>query len=156
MEIGVSQSISTHKNTTGSKRPGYSSTTTRDIIWNNFHIFLDVETIFTLLGFQLFLFVFFIQFSCYYWLYLINQHKGEGYTLAWSPSGIFLLLEINKSHTIVLSTKIWIVDFRGVLLIYNFHIFWGADKSKNGNLNICINVYIWIKPKDCWDEYYRY
>ena len=59
MEIGVSQSISTHKNNTVSTGPGYSSTRTWDIFLNHFQIFLDVETIFTLLGFQVFLFCIF-------------------------------------------------------------------------------------------------
>ena len=52
MEMGVSQSIFNQKNTTGSTGIGYLSTTTWAIFWNNFQISLDVETIFTLLGFQ--------------------------------------------------------------------------------------------------------
>ena len=58
MEIGVSQSIFIHKYTTDSMEPGYSYTTW-DIFLNIFQIFLDVETIFTPLGFQVFLFCFF-------------------------------------------------------------------------------------------------
>ena len=115
--------------------------------WNIFQIFLDVETIFTLLGFQIFLFFIFIPFLCYYWLYLSNQHLGEEYTLKWSPTGTFILVYLNRYHIRVVSTKIWIVDCHAVLLIYNFHTFWGAEKVKNGNLNISVNTHRWIKYK---------
>ena len=61
MEIGVSQSIVTQKNMTGSTGPGYLSTTMWCIVWSNFQIFLDVETIFNLFGFQVFLFCIFLK-----------------------------------------------------------------------------------------------
>ena len=60
MDIGVSQSTFTQKNTTGSTGPGHSSTKTWDIFRDNFQIFLDVETIDTLLGFQVILFCFYL------------------------------------------------------------------------------------------------
>ena len=106
MEIGVSQSIITQKNTTGSTIPGYSSTKTWDIFWNNFQIFLDVETSFTLLGFQVVLFLYFSHFPRYYWVYLSNKQKGGDCTLKCSLSVMFLLVCINKYHIGVIATKI--------------------------------------------------
>ena len=41
------------------------------------------------LGFRFSFIFIFIHFTCYYWLYISNQHKGEEYTLTLSPSGIF-------------------------------------------------------------------
>ena len=83
MEIGVFQSIFTQKNTTDSTGLGYSSTATWDKFWIKFKIFLDVEIIFFFsLGFRFSFLIFLIHFPCYYWLYISNQHKGEGYTLA--------------------------------------------------------------------------
>ena len=128
MEIGVSQSIFTKKNTIGYTGQGYYSTTTFDnfrIIFSYFQMWRQFSLS---LGFRFFSFVFFIHFPCYYWLYLSNQHLGEEYALTWSPSGIFLLVFLNKSHIGVVSTNIRIYDCHVVLLIYNFNTFWGADK----------------------------
>ena len=49
------------------------------------------------------------------------------YILTWSPSGIFILVDLNKYHILLVSSKIWMVDFHGMLLICNFLAFWGAD-----------------------------
>ena len=111
---------------TGSTGPGYLSTTIWYIVWSNFQIFLDVETIFNLFGFQVFLFCIFLNLPCYYWLYLSNQHLGEKITLELYPSGKFLLVYINKYHIRVESTNILILDFNVVLPIYNLHTFLGA------------------------------
>ena len=72
MEIGVSQSIFTQKNTTVSMGPGYLSITTWDIFWNSYQIFIDVKTIFTLLWFQGFLFC--ILYSCSLLLLALLYH----------------------------------------------------------------------------------
>ena len=56
MEIGVPQSIFTQENTTGFTGPGYSFSTTWDIYFIKLMIFLDMETIDILLGFQVVLF----------------------------------------------------------------------------------------------------
>ena len=76
MEIGVSQPTFTQKNTTSSTGPVHSSTRTWDIVWNNFQIFLDVETIFTLFGFQVILFCIFYPFSLI--LLAISQYPTPG------------------------------------------------------------------------------
>ena len=137
MEIGVSQSIFTQKNTSGSTGPGYSSTTTWDILGNHFQIFLDVETIFTLLGFQVFLFSIFYPFSL---LILDIYHQP---TPGWiiHPDMISIRNSyfgiLNKSHIGVESTKLLFFYCHCVLLVYNFQKFEERKKLKMG---------IWISP----------
>ena len=136
-EMSISKPIFTHKNTTGSTISRYLSSTTWDMFWSYFQIFLDVETI----CFRFSSFVFF-EFSLI--PLAISQLPRTGWKI--NPDIIsirnFCLVYLIKYYIRMVSTKIRIIGCHGVLLIWNLHTFWGADKDKDGNLNISINMYL--------------
>ena len=113
MESGVSKSMFTLKNTRGFMRPRYSPAIKWGIIWNYFHIFLDVETVFTLLGFQVLLLCIFIHLPDTT-VYISVDNTWMKNKLWHDLHRDFILVYLNKRHIRVVSTKIWIVDFHGV------------------------------------------
>ena len=142
MEINVSQPISTQKKYLKLYGTSIFLLYNMEFFWNNFQIFLDVKSLLLSLGFRFYPFVCFFPFPWFSCPYLINRDLDEKYIRSWYPSGIFILVDLNKSHIGVLSIKIWILDCHDVLLVCNFHTFWGANGVKNGNLNIFVNMYI--------------
>ena len=113
--------------------------------WKDFHIYLDMEKFFTLLGLRFLLF--WPPSPCYPCPYTRKCVLDKKYSLPRYPPGICLLVDLKSFHIGVLLTKIWTVGCHGVTLIYVFPMVWGEDKVKNGKGNSSTNIYPWKNPK---------